>query len=172
MCNGNCGGGCNSCNQGCHDCGGNNGCYPIINVNCLPTIGRTTSKFFYRTPDDKLYYVNSACNAYIELTSSKERESNIDNIIIDLTNRMIESEKALGLKPSVPTKFTSKPLTGQATHVVEHNLDTATPLVVITRNTGQAVEVVTDATIVVTDNNTLTITGKEDDTLTVTVKAI
>lgn len=152
---GNCGGSCNSC----HGCGVpqySSNCYPIINVNCLPTIGRTTSHYIYRTPDDKLWYVNSACNAYLQLSVDKEEESNRLNVIIDLTNRIIELEKLLGVSNNKPvkTEFKSKTLTGSVGYVIEHNLETDTPVVIVKSESDGSVQII-NPEIVVLDNNSI-----------------
>lgn len=156
--NGYCGGGCNSCHN-CAEQQYTSNCYPIISVNCLPTIGRTTSHYIYRTPDDNLWYVNSACNAYIQLTEDKESESNKTNLILDLTNRVIELEKELGLKDkTTETEFTSKTLTGETSYEVSHNLETDTPIVIVKRFRDDSVQIVSEE-IVVLDNNTIKVNG-------------
>lgn len=89
---GNCGGGCNQCHGCCEEQYKSN-CYPILDVNCLPTLSRTTSHYIYRTPDDKLWYASSRCNAYLELTCDKEAEQNQLNTILDLLNKYNELTK-------------------------------------------------------------------------------
>lgn len=91
--------GCNSCNE-CNECSGqySSNCKPILNVNCLPTLGRTSRHYLYRTPDSKLWYANANCTAWLELTRDEATETNKLNILLDLTNRVIEVEKALKAK--------------------------------------------------------------------------
>lgn len=99
MCmNGNCGG-CNSCNE-CNECSGqySSNCKPILDVNCLPTLGRTSRHYIYRTPDSKLWYANANCTAWLELTKDGEQEASQTNLILDLTNKVMEFEKALNGK--------------------------------------------------------------------------
>lgn len=91
---GNCGGGCNSC-HGCGEKQYGSNCYPILNVNCLPTISRTTSHYIYRTPDDKLWYVNRDCNAWLELSPDNEGKANQNNVIIELRNDIIELREVI-----------------------------------------------------------------------------
>lgn len=88
--------GCNSCNE-CNECSGqySSNCKPILDVNCLPTLGRTSRHYLYRTPDSKLWYANANCNTWLELTRDRATETNQLNVILDLTNRVIEVEQAL-----------------------------------------------------------------------------
>ena len=88
--------GCNSCNE-CNECSGqySSNCKPILDVNCLPTLGRTSRHYLYRTPDSKLWYANANCTAWLELTRDEATETNKLNVLIDLTNRVIEVEKAI-----------------------------------------------------------------------------
>ena len=91
--------GCNSCNE-CNECSGqySSNCKPILDVNCLPTLGRTSRHYLYRTPDSKLWYANANCTAWLELTRDEATETNKLNVLLDLTNRVIEVEKALKAK--------------------------------------------------------------------------
>lgn len=91
--------GCNSCNE-CNECSGqySSNCKPILDVNCLPTLGRTSRHYLYRTPDSKLWYANANCNTWLELTRDRATETNQLNVILDLTNRVIEVEQALKAK--------------------------------------------------------------------------
>lgn len=91
--------GCNSCNE-CNECPGqySSNCKPILDVNCLPTLGRTSRHYLYRTPDSKLWYANANCTAWLELTRDEATETNKLNVLLDLTNRVIEVEKALKAK--------------------------------------------------------------------------
>lgn len=91
--------GCNSCNE-CNECSGqySSNCKPILDVNCLPTLGRTSRHYLYRTPDSKLWYANANCTAWLELTRDEATETNKLNVLIDLTSRVIEVEKALKAK--------------------------------------------------------------------------
>lgn len=91
--------GCNSCNE-CNECSGqySSNCKPILDVNCLPTLGRTSRHYLYRTPDSKLWYANANCTAWLELTRDEATETNQLNVLLDLTNRVIEVEKALKAK--------------------------------------------------------------------------
>lgn len=88
--------GCNSCNE-CNECSGqySSNCKPILDVNCLPTLGRTSRHYLYRTPDSKLWYANANCTAWLELTRDEATETNQLNVLLDLTNRIIEAEKAI-----------------------------------------------------------------------------
>lgn len=88
--------GCNSCNE-CNECSGqySSNCKPILDVNCLPTLGRTSRHYLYRTPDSKLWYANANCTAWLELTRDEATETNQLNVLLDLTNRVIEAEKAI-----------------------------------------------------------------------------
>lgn len=88
--------GCNSCNE-CNECSGqySSNCKPILDVNCLPTLGRTSRHYLYRTPDSKLWYANANCTAWLELTRDEATETNQLNVLLDLTNRVIEVEKAI-----------------------------------------------------------------------------
>lgn len=98
MCtSGNCG--CNSCNE-CNECSGqySSNCKPILDVNCLPTLGRTSRHYLYRTPDSKLWYANANCTAWLELTRDEATETNQLNVLLDLTNRVIEVEQAIKAK--------------------------------------------------------------------------
>lgn len=91
--------GCNSCNE-CNECSGqySSNCKPILDVNCLPTLGRTSRHYLYRTPDSKLWYANANCTAWLELTRDEATETNQLNVLLDLTNRVIEVEKAIKAK--------------------------------------------------------------------------
>ena len=91
--------GCNSCNE-CNECSGqySSNCKPILDVNCLPTLGRTSRHYLYRTPDSKLWYANANCTAWLELTRDEATETNKLNVLLDLTNRVIEVEKAIKAK--------------------------------------------------------------------------
>lgn len=91
--------GCNSCNE-CNECSGqySSNCKPILDVNCLPTLGRTSRHYLYRTPDSKLWYANANCTAWLELTRDEATETNQLNVLLDFTNRVIEVEKALKAK--------------------------------------------------------------------------
>lgn len=91
--------GCNSCNE-CNECSGqySSNCKPILDVNCLPTLGRTSRHYLYRTPDSKLWYANANCTAWLELTRDEAKETNQLNVLLDLTNRVIEVEQALKAK--------------------------------------------------------------------------
>lgn len=91
--------GCNSCNE-CNECSGqySSNCKPILDVNCLPTLGRTSRHYLYRTPDSKLWYANANCTAWLELTRDEATETSKLNVLLDLTNRVIEVEKALKAK--------------------------------------------------------------------------
>ena len=91
--------GCNSCNE-CNECSGQyrSNCKPILDVNCLPTLGRTSRHYLYRTPDSKLWYANANCTAWLELTRDEAKETNQLNVLLDLTNRVIEVEQALKAK--------------------------------------------------------------------------
>ena len=91
--------GCNSCNE-CNECSGqySSNCKPILDVNCLPTLGRTSRHYLYRTPDSKLWYANANCTAWLELTRDEATETNQLNVLLDLTNRVIEVEQALKAK--------------------------------------------------------------------------
>lgn len=89
-----CNGGCSSCNS-CNSCScGKGGNYPIIDVNCLPTIGRTTSRYFYRTPDGKLWYTNGDCSGWVDLLECRQKQNEMMNIILDMQNKLIELENA------------------------------------------------------------------------------
>lgn len=107
--------GCNSCNE-CNECSGqySSNCKPILDVNCLPTLGRTSRHYLYRTPDSKLWYANANCNTWLELTRDRDTETNQLNVILDLTNRVIEVEQALKAskdeKPSDKDKTVSEAL--------------------------------------------------------------
>lgn len=103
MCtSGNCG--CNSCNE-CNECSGqySSNCKPILDVNCLPTLGRTSRHYLYRTPDSKLWYANANCTAWLELTRDEATETNQLNVLLDLTNRVIEVEQAIKAKKDEKT---------------------------------------------------------------------
>lgn len=91
--------GCNSCNE-CNECSGqySSNCKPILDVNCLPTLGRTSRHYLYRTPDSKLWYANANCTAWLELTRDEATETNKLNVLLDLTNRVIEVEQAIKAK--------------------------------------------------------------------------
>lgn len=91
--------GCNSCNE-CNECSGqySSNCKPILDVNCLPTLGRTSRHYLYRTPDSKLWYANANCTAWLELTRDEATETNQLNVLLDLTNRVIEVEQAIKAK--------------------------------------------------------------------------
>lgn len=107
--------GCNSCNE-CNECSGqySSNCKPILDVNCLPTLGRTSRHYLYRTPDSKLWYANANCTAWLELTRDEATETNQLNVLLDLTNRVIEVEQALKAKkdekPSDKDKTVSEAL--------------------------------------------------------------
>ena len=103
--------GCNSCNE-CNECSGqySSNCKPILDVNCLPTLGRTSRHYLYRTPDSKLWYANANCTAWLELTRDEATETNQLNVLLDLTNRVIEVEKALkAQKDEKPSDKEDKP---------------------------------------------------------------
>ena len=103
--------GCNSCNE-CNECSGqySSNCKPILDVNCLPTLGRTSRHYLYRTPDSKLWYANANCNTWLELTRDRATETNQLNVILDLTNRVIEVEQALkASKEEKPSDNSNKP---------------------------------------------------------------
>ena len=103
--------GCNSCNE-CNECSGqySSNCKPILDVNCLPTLGRTSRHYLYRTPDSKLWYANANCNTWLELTRDRATETNQLNVILDLTNRVIEVEQALkASKDEKPSDKDDKP---------------------------------------------------------------
>ena len=103
--------GCNSCNE-CNECSGqySSNCKPILDVNCLPTLGRTSRHYLYRTPDSKLWYANANCNTWLELTRDRATETNQLNVILDLTNRVIEVEQALKAnKDEKPSDKDDKP---------------------------------------------------------------
>lgn len=103
--------GCNSCNE-CNECSGqySSNCKPILDVNCLPTLGRTSRHYLYRTPDSKLWYANANCNTWLELTRDRATETNQLNVILDLTNRVIEVEQALKVsKDEKPSDKDDKP---------------------------------------------------------------
>lgn len=103
--------GCNSCNE-CNECSGqySSNCKPILDVNCLPTLGRTSRHYLYRTPDSKLWYANANCTAWLELTRDEATETNKLNVLIDLTNRVIEVEKAIkALDEKKPSDKEDKP---------------------------------------------------------------
>lgn len=103
--------GCNSCNE-CNECSGqySSNCKPILDVNCLPTLGRTSRHYLYRTPDSKLWYANANCNTWLELTRDRATETNQLNVILDLTNRVIEVEQALkASKDEKPSDNSNKP---------------------------------------------------------------
>lgn len=103
--------GCNSCNE-CNECSGqySSNCKPILDVNCLPTLGRTSRHYLYRTPDSKLWYANADCNTWLELTRDRATETNQLNVILDLTNRVIEVEQALkASKEEKPSDNSNKP---------------------------------------------------------------
>ena len=103
--------GCNSCNE-CNECSGqySSNCKPILDVNCLPTLGRTSRHYLYRTPDSKLWYANANCNTWLELTRDRAIETNQLNVILDLTNRVIEVEQALkASKDEKPSDKDDKP---------------------------------------------------------------
>lgn len=110
MCaSGNCG--CNSCNE-CNECSGqySSNCKPILDVNCLPTLGRTSRHYLYRTPDSKLWYANANCTAWLELTRDEATETNKLNVLLNLTNRVIEVEKAIkALDEKKPSDKEDKP---------------------------------------------------------------
>lgn len=103
--------GCNSCNE-CNECSGqySSNCKPILDVNCLPTLGRTSRHYLYRTPDSKLWYANANCTAWLELTRDEATETNQLNVLLDLTNRVIEVEQALkAKKDDKPSNKDDKP---------------------------------------------------------------
>lgn len=103
--------GCNSCNE-CNECSGqySSNCKPILDVNCLPTLGRTSRHYLYRTPDSKLWYANANCTAWLELTRDEATETNQLNVLLDLTNRVIEVEKAIkALDEKKPSDKEDKP---------------------------------------------------------------
>lgn len=103
--------GCNSCNE-CNECSGqySSNCKPILDVNCLPTLGRTSRHYLYRTPDSKLWYANANCTAWLELTRDEATETNQLNVLLDLTNRVIEVEKALkAMNEKKPSDKEDKP---------------------------------------------------------------
>lgn len=109
--------GCNSCNE-CNECSGqySSNCKPILDVNCLPTLGRTSRHYLYRTPDSKLWYANANCNTWLELTRDRATETNQLNVILDLTNRVIEVEQALkASKEEKPSDNSNKPIEKDST---------------------------------------------------------
>lgn len=109
--------GCNSCNE-CNECSGqySSNCKPILDVNCLPTLGRTSRHYLYRTPDSKLWYANANCNTWLELTRDRATETNQLNVILDLTNRVIEVEQALkASKEEKPSDNSNKPTEKEST---------------------------------------------------------
>ena len=109
--------GCNSCNE-CNECSGqySSNCKPILDVNCLPTLGRTSRHYLYRTPDSKLWYANANCNTWLELTRDRATETNQLNVILDLTNRVIEVEQALkASKDEKPSDNSNKPTEKEST---------------------------------------------------------
>ena len=109
--------GCNSCNE-CNECSGqySSNCKPILDVNCLPTLGRTSRHYLYRTPDSKLWYANANCNTWLELTRDRATETNQLNVILDLTNRVIEVEQALkASKDEKPSDKDDKPTEKEST---------------------------------------------------------
>jgi hypothetical protein len=64
----------------------------------------------YRTPDSKLWYANANCNTWLELTRDRATETNQLNVILDLTNRVIEVEQALkASKDEKPSDKDDKP---------------------------------------------------------------
>ena len=146
--------GCNSCNE-CNECSGqyNSNCKPILDVNCLPTLGRTSRHYLYRTPDSKLWYANANCTAWLELTRDEATETNQLNVLLDLTNRVIEVEKAVKAKSE--EKPTEKDNTlSEALEALKNELKDKASVTGL-EEVNKAVEKLSDALNAKVDNDTI-----------------
>lgn len=146
--------GCNSCNE-CNECSGqySSNCKPILDVNCLPTLGRTSRHYLYRTPDSKLWYANANCNTWLELTRDRATETNQLNVILDLTNRVIEVEQAL--KASKDEKPTEKDSTlSEAVEALKNELKDKASVTGL-EDVNKAVQKLSDALNAKVDKDTI-----------------